>query len=391
MRLPFLGLFAGLTLVLPLCAQNLLVNAGFEAGPSNWAPFIPSESTGHSPVLGVVQGSARTGQSALRLSSKVPSRFAYGNYPMIPVAPGERYRVSAWYRAESGAVVQPGLPGFVLRANFSLQGAPAGTPAKHLYVGTAGAVSSNFGSQISLPSLPSEWTQITAVVEVPENVDRFSLNLFSWGLSGSVLVDDASVELVPFGIPFTPLTDAGGAAVATRSPSAAAAVPSAASSGPALPRNVTLENPGFESGIRGWDNLSDSAMSRSTPEAAARGDSGLRVEDADPVRGSSLRTALFPASPGQAFRVNFTARLVSGDGIAVYLQFFDQSKRLLNASGNGVEDNLMLAPGLTGFTPQSLVARAPAGTVAVQIWIHSFNRALVVADFDDFELIENAR
>jgi hypothetical protein len=132
-------------------------------------------------------------------------------------------------------------------------------------------------------------------------------------------------------------------------------------------------------------------MSRSTPEAAARGDSGMRVEDADPVRGSSLRTALFPASPGQAFRVNFTARLVSGDGIAVYLQFFDQSKRLLNASGNGVEDNLMLAPGLTGFTPQSLVARAPAGTVAVQIWIHSFNRALVVADFDDFELIENAR
>jgi hypothetical protein len=253
MRFPHLGLFASLVLALPLAAQNLLTNAGFEGGPVNWAAFIPSESTAHSPVMGVVQGSARTGKSALRLSSKVPSRFAYGNYPLIAVAPGERYRVSAWYRIEPGAVVQPGLPGFILRANFSLQGAAPGTPAKHLYVGTAGAVSGNFGSQISLPALPTEWAQITAVVQVPENVDRFSINLFSWGLAGAILVDDASVELVPFSVPATPLTEAGGTAFAPKPASTSAVLPAAASSGSTTPRGIMLVNPalspGFAAGI----------------------------------------------------------------------------------------------------------------------------------------------
>jgi hypothetical protein len=391
MRFPHLGLFAGLVLAFPVAAQNLLTNPGFEDGSVNWAPFIPAESNAHSPFAGVVEGFARTGQSALRLSSEVPSRFAFGNYPPIAVTPGQRYRISAWYRVEPGAVVQPGLPGFVLRTNFSSRDAAPGTPAKHLYVGTTGAVSINFGSQTSLPVLPTEWAHIEAVVDVPENVDRFWINLFSWGLAGAFLVDDASVELVPLSVPATPLTDAGGAVFAPRPVGTNAAASAAVPSGPVVPRNIIVENSGFESGIRGWDNLSDSAMSRSTPEAAARGDSGLRVADADPVRGSSLRSAFFPARPGQTFRVNFTARVVSGDGIAVYLQFCDQAKRLINASANGAEDNLMLASGLTEFTPQSLIARAPAGTVAVQIWIHSFTKALVVADFDDFELIENAR
>jgi hypothetical protein len=131
-------------------------------------------------------------------------------------------------------------------------------------------------------------------------------------------------------------------------------------------------------------------MSRSTPEAASRGDAGLRVEDTDPVRGSSLRSALFPVSAGQAFRVKFTARSVSGDGIAVYLAYSDQAKRAINLGSREGEHRLMIAPGLTEFTPQTFVSKAPAGAAFVQIWIHSFTSALVVADFDDFELIEVA-
>lgn len=395
MRLPTLSLLASLAIALPLSAQNLLTNAGFEGGKVSWVSFIPADSTAHSPVLDVVQGTARTGRSALRLSSAVPSRFAFGNYPLLAVAPGERYRISAWFRAEPDAVAEPAVPGFLLRANFSSQDAAPGTPAKHLYLGPTGLVSSSIGPHLRGSSLPTDWVGLTAVVEVPENTDRLSINLFSWGLTGAVLVDDTAIELVPFSVAPTALTDANGMAstpapVASTPPPLSSTTSPASLAGPDLPRIIPLTNPGFESGLRGWNNLADSGMSRSTPEAASRGDGGLRVEDSDPVRGSSLRSALFPASAGQAFRVKFTARSVSGDGIAVYLAYSDQSKRGINLGAREGEHRLMIAPGLTDFTPQTFVSKAPAGAAFAQIWIHSFTSALVVADFDDFELIEVA-
>lgn len=389
-RLPVPALLLGLiALALPARAQNLLSNPGFEGGSSNWTSFIPSESVAHAPTLSVVDVQARSGRSALRLFSKTPSRFAFGNYPALPVTPGEHYRVSAWYRSEPGAVLEPGLPGFLLRMNFTRKGAASGAQAKLLYLGASGAVSASGASGLGLPRLPEEWTLLTAVVEVPENVDQMAFNIFSWGLAGALLVDDASVELVPFSVPATPLTDGPGAPFKPRP--AAAASASAPAPGGAAPRPVALANPGFESGLRGWENISDSGMSRSTPEAAFRGAAGLRVEDTDTQRGSSLRSAAFPAAPGQSFRVNFSARLVSGAGIAVYLQFLDQVKRVINVTDQGATDFLMLSPSLADFAPQSLSAKAPPGAVAVQLWIHSFNKDVVVADFDEFELIENAR
>ena len=212
MRLPTLSLLASLAIALPLSAQNLLSNAGFEGGKVSWVSFIPAESTAHSPVLDVVQGTARTGRSALRLSSDVPSRFAFGNYPLLPVAPGERFRISAWFRAEPGAVAEPAVPGFLLRANFSSQDAAPGTPAKHLYLGPTGLVSSSIGPHLRGSSLPTDWVGLTAVVEIPENTDRLSINLFSWGLTGAVLVDDTAIELVPLSVAPTALTDSNGMA-----------------------------------------------------------------------------------------------------------------------------------------------------------------------------------
>lgn len=196
MRILSTCLFTGFCLTASLSAQNLLTNAGFERGMMNWVTFIPAESVAQAPVLEIAKGSAHTGTSALRLTSTTSSRFAIGNYPWIPVVAGERFRVSAWYRIEPGAVAKATLPGFVMRLNFKQDDAPAGTPTKHLYAGPSGAISSGVGPQLVRPALPTEWTLIEAVVEVPANTNIMSVNFFSWGLTGAVLVDDALIEKV---------------------------------------------------------------------------------------------------------------------------------------------------------------------------------------------------
>jgi len=196
MRILSTCLFTGFCLTASLSAQNLLTNTGFERGMMNWVTFIPAESVAQAPVLEIAKGSAHTGTSALRLTSTTSSRFAVGNYPWIPVVTGERFRVSAWYRIEPGAVAKVGLPGFVMRVNFKQEGAPAGTPTKHLYVGPSGVISTGVEPKMVVPALPTEWTRIEAVVEVPADTNSMSVNFFSWGLTGAVLVDDALIEKV---------------------------------------------------------------------------------------------------------------------------------------------------------------------------------------------------
>jgi hypothetical protein len=196
MRLLNKVLFTGLCLTASLAAENMLQNEGFEKGMSSWGPWIPAESVAHAPVIEIAKQGAHTGTSAVRLSSTTNSRFAVGSYPSIPVAVAGKYRISAWYRSEAGAVVQAGLPGFVMRLNFKQDDAPPGTPNKHLYVGPSGAVSKGIGPKLTVPTLPTEWTKIEVVVEVPAQSSSMFVTFFSWGMTGALLVDDVLVEKV---------------------------------------------------------------------------------------------------------------------------------------------------------------------------------------------------
>jgi hypothetical protein len=196
MRLLNKVLITSFCLTASLSAQNMLQNEGFEKGMFSWGPWIPPESVTHAPVIEIAKGSAHTGTSALRLSSTTNSRFAVGSYPSIPVVVAGKYRVSAWYRAEPGAVVQGGQPGFVMRLNFKQDDAPPGTPHKHLYVGPSGAISKGIGRKLTVPTLPTEWTAVDVVVEVPAQSTSMFVTFFSWGLTGALLVDDVLVEKV---------------------------------------------------------------------------------------------------------------------------------------------------------------------------------------------------
>ena len=365
-------------------AQNLVANPGFEAGESDWSIFVPPESKLEDCTFTIKDVSARAGRSAARLAAASPMRFAIGTRNSYAVLPSERYRIAAWYRVEPGSTVNVGTPGFLLRANFYTDlNQPAGN---NLHLGPGG-LSKRTGREIGITSLPEKWTRLEAVIEIPEDVTRLGINCFAWILQGAVWVDDVLVERVNDNTPLT--------AFATMPAAGFAAMPLAAALPPAQPlkpgeeKPMNLKNIGFESGITEWDTTNDAGMSRSTPEATFRGESGLRVEDADEESGSSLHSAYLGAAPGRNYQLRFWARAVESEGVAVYLRFYDTNQRLLT-SAELANENLFVIPGATTrFRQFTHEAVAPEGTAAVRVWIHSFNKAMATADFDEISLFES--
>lgn len=156
----------------------------------------------------------------------------------------------------------------------------------------------------------------------------------------------------------------------------------------AAEKSIPLPNPGFEEKTASWINTSDQGMSVAVPEAARSGQLGLRVTDSSDTLGSSLASKRFPVTPGKAYEVRFQGRMVKGQGIAVYLRFNDAAGKALNSQELKNQVNVVLQRGDTQWKPFSAKGTAPATATQVDIWIHSFNKSTVTADFDDFELVE---
>lgn len=214
-----------------------------------------------------------------------------------------------------------------------------------------------------------------------------NLNIFAWSLAGAVWVDDVGVERVPASTPTSPV-----AAASTGAPAAKPVAPFPPVPMPPLvagsEREIDLENPGFESGLQGWDAGSDRGMSQLSSQAAHRGAYGLRVIDADTENGSSFHSNYLPAAPGRLYQIRFWGRIVNGDGMAVYLRFHDKDRRPLNTAELRNENLFFLPKEASSFRQFVLEGTAPAGTVAVRIWLHSITRSVVTADFDEFSVIE---
>jgi hypothetical protein len=83
--------------------------------------------------------------------------------------------------------------------------------------------------------------------------------------------------------------------------------------------------------------------------------------------------------------------MVEGEGLGVYIRFYDEQLRELIPAGGSGPVHLALAGNQRQWRQYSIEARAPAGTAAVRVWVHSFNSGLVTADFDEFRLLEYVR
>lgn len=151
---------------------------------------------------------------------------------------------------------------------------------------------------------------------------------------------------------------------------------------------ITVPNSGFEQKGEGWKADQDNGMSTFVAEAAHTGKLGLRVTDASATLGSSLASARFPASAGKSYEVRFFGRNVKGQGIAVYLKFYDAAGKLLNTPELKNQVNVAVRRTDTEWKQFSVAGAAPATATQVEIWVHSFSKNEVTADFDDFVLVQ---
>jgi hypothetical protein len=184
---------------------SLIPNGGFETGTTGWGIFIPDESKDKNCRFDVVADSPHSGTSCLRFQSDDFARFCVGT-DFIPVQPGDRYRITVWVRAGADAAVLPKTPGFVIRLFLRAGGTDA--PGGHMFIAPGGIVTRNTPASGD-SKLPTDWTQMQAVVEIPAGVDSVGPGLFTWWTKGSVFADDFSIEKVDASTPLTPVTENG--------------------------------------------------------------------------------------------------------------------------------------------------------------------------------------
>ncbi|MCX6956712.1 MAG: carbohydrate binding domain-containing protein [Verrucomicrobia bacterium] len=151
---------------------------------------------------------------------------------------------------------------------------------------------------------------------------------------------------------------------------------------------LALANGDFEQQLTGWKAEGDNGMSAAVPEAAHTGKLGLRVTDTSDTLGSSLAAAKFPAVPGKTYEVRFASRIIKGNFVGVYLRFYDAKGGYLNTPEKQNQNILRMTTKDTEWKDRVLKGVAPEGAVQVEVWVHSFTKGQVTADFDGFSLVE---
>jgi hypothetical protein len=187
--------------------QNLIANGGFEGGIKSWNLWVPAESQGANCRFDVVSDSPHSGTNCARLQSDDYGRFAIGTDP-FPAQPGEHYRVTAWVRADPAALARVNThgvapsAGFVIRLHLSQD--KVETQGGHFFIGLGNVVTRGAPAALTT-ALPKDWTKVEAVVEIPPGVDSVNPSLFSWWVTGTIFIDDFSIEKVDASTPITPL------------------------------------------------------------------------------------------------------------------------------------------------------------------------------------------
>ena len=146
-----------------------------------------------------------------------------------------------------------------------------------------------------------------------------------------------------------------------------------------------VANGDFEDGMNDWISK-DNGMSQVRGEAARTGSLGLRVSDEDEQKGSSLASRFAPATPNRTYLFRGYARVMSGKEAAIHIQFFDKDNKPLTKKEFN-NDILVKVKG-GDWKLYTLRGTAPENTAFVRVWIHTFNAAQTIADFDDITLHE---
>jgi len=167
-----------------------------ELAAVKWNLFVPQESEGAGCRLTFDKIGSHSGKEAMRLTSLRMARFGiYADQPTpIQVKVGQRYRLTAWVRAGNNFAIEAGTPGLVLRATlFDRQ--RKDVPGGHIFVGLGGMRRGD-ATLLSTETVPTDWTKIEGVIEIPTGTTQMILFVFCWKSSGTIWVDDISVTEV---------------------------------------------------------------------------------------------------------------------------------------------------------------------------------------------------
>ena len=191
--LPLLCL-AGAALCAPAWAKNVLRNPGFESGDRQWQLHAAAGTDNQPQTITVVTTGARSGKSCLKMSANSFARLRINSAQIVPVAPGQTWRFSAWVRAAADAQPQPRTAGVVARIT-NLDRAAGDV---HLYIDLAGQTASGVAQARAqfapLEKLPSEWTRMTADVKIPAGFAKVRVEVMTFNAAGDVFWDDLSFE-----------------------------------------------------------------------------------------------------------------------------------------------------------------------------------------------------
>jgi len=150
---------------------------------------------------------------------------------------------------------------------------------------------------------------------------------------------------------------------------------------------VLLRNGGFEDGAQDWEIPAD-GMGSVVTDRAASGHASLQITDHDPLRGSDVSSARMAARPSTDYTLRGRIFQEKGDGLGMYLRFFDADRNSLNTpDARGNMPPIGTVKGTPGvWRPFALHFHTPPATSRMQLWIHSFSASQTDANLDDLTI-----
>lgn len=193
--------------------ENLIPNPGFEEDDGSWGIFIPAESENKGCEMLWSKDSPRNGQTCLELKSGDFARFSAGPKRLEgdPIRPGDRIRLVFWVRASEDLAIK-GSPAFIVRMAFQDDQRQELPTKEALFIGLNGhttiqSMEAKLDFSEFPADIPAEWTRVESVFEVPDDLGASKLGqpgFFATYTSGSVYLDDVSLERVGKNVPLSP-------------------------------------------------------------------------------------------------------------------------------------------------------------------------------------------
>jgi hypothetical protein len=312
-----------------------LANGSFENSFNFW------DTNGDNGMSVVITNAAKIGTYGLRVTDNSTNNGSSVLSGSFTVTPGKTYQARFWGRITSGS-------GLAVYLQFYNSGGTVITPPTYE----------------EIPTNTTGWRQYVARGVAPTNAATLKVWVHSY--SGAQVTGDVD-DLVLSEVEPRPV------------PTKVASIYDWQ-----LDPHIyfSLTNGGFESNFTAWNTTNDNSMSTISTILPHSGGKCLRVTDGVTNAGSSVASFKFPVEVGKNYQTRFWAKMISGSGIGVYIQFY-------NAGGTNVGQQIAGIPsGATTWTQYTLNAVAPATAVTAHIWVHSYSANISTCDFDDFDFSE---